>query len=107
MYAIAVIRYRRPIEEIQAVTDAHRAYLRSLKERGVLLASGPLDPRFGGVVLFRVPDEGALAALDRLRDGDPFIQQGLVQYEILPWAPNIGAAELEAAFPPPPPPAAV
>jgi hypothetical protein len=53
-----------------------------------------------------VPDEGALATLDRLRDGDPFLQQGLVQYEILPWALTIGAAELEAAFAAPPPPAA-
>jgi uncharacterized protein YciI len=99
MYAIAVLRYRRPLEELLPVVDAHRAYLRGLKQRGVLLASGPLDPRFGGAVLFRVPDEGALAVLDGLRDGDPFVQHGLVQYEILPWVPNIGAADLDAAFP--------
>jgi uncharacterized protein YciI len=103
MYAIAILRYRRPLEQILPAVDAHRAYLVGLKQRGVLLASGPLDPRFGGAVLFRVPDEGALATLDGLRDGDPFVQQGLVQYEILPWALNIGAAELDAAFPAPPP----
>jgi uncharacterized protein YciI len=103
MYAIAILRYRRPVEQLLPTVEAHRAYLRGLKDQGLVLASGPLDPRFGGAVLFRVPDEGALATLDRLRDGDPFIQAGLVQYEILPWALTLGAAELDAAFPPPPP----
>jgi uncharacterized protein YciI len=102
MYAIAILRYRRPFEQILPVVEAHRAYLRGLHQRGLVLASGPLDPRYGGAVLFRVPDEGALATLDRLRDGDPFVQGALVQYEILPWAPTLGAAALETAFPVPP-----
>ena len=34
MYAIALLRYRRPLEEVLTVTDAHRAYLLGLKERG-------------------------------------------------------------------------
>jgi len=102
MYAIAILRYRHPLEQLLPVVDAHRAYLRGLKERGVVLASGPFDPRYGGAVLFRVPDEGALATLDGLRDGDPFVQASLVQYEILPWALTLGAAELDVAFPPPP-----
>jgi hypothetical protein len=53
------------------VTDAHRAYLLALKERGLLLVSGPLNPRHGGVLLLRVPDEGARETLDRIRDEDP------------------------------------
>jgi uncharacterized protein YciI len=94
MYAIAIIRYRRPFEEIAPVVDAHRAYLRELHAQGVLLASGPFDPRTGGGLLLRVPDEGTAAALDRIRDGDPFTQQGLAQYELLPWNPVIGTEKL-------------
>lgn len=94
MYAIAIIRYRRPFEEIASVVDAHRAYLRTLQAEGLLLASGPFDPRTGGGLLLRVPDEGAAAALDRIRDGDPFTQQGLAQYELLPWNPVIGTEKL-------------
>ena len=30
MYAIALIRYRRPLEDVIVVQDQHRAYLRSL-----------------------------------------------------------------------------
>jgi uncharacterized protein YciI len=95
MYAIALLRYRRPLEEVLTVTDAHRAYLRGLQERGLLLVSGPLEPRTGGVLLLRVPDEEAREMLDRIRDEDPYTKAGMAQYELLPWVPNMGAEGLE------------
>ena len=95
MYALMIVRYRRPIEEIEAATEAHRAYLRTLQAQGILLASGPMDPRSGGVVLFRVQDGNPLAELDAIRDGDPFFQQGLATYEPLVWKVNIGKDSLD------------
>ena len=95
MYAIALLRYRRPLEEVLTVSDAHRAYLLGLKERGVLVASGPLNPRNGGALLLRLPGDDALPALDRIRDEDPYTKAGMVQYELLRWAPNIGLEALE------------
>jgi uncharacterized protein YciI len=96
MYAIALIRYRRSLEEVQTALDPHRAYLRSLHEQGVLIASGPLDPWTGGALLLRVPDDSPQAALDRIRDGDPYTQRGLVQYEVWPWKPVLGKESLDA-----------
>ena len=95
MYAIAIVRYRRPIEEVLKHVEAHRAYLRDLKKQGRLLASGPLDPRNGGALLLRVSDDGVAQHLDRIRDEDPFIRAGVAQYEIWPWVPNIGKEELD------------
>ncbi len=95
MYAIAIVRYRKPLEDVLKIVDAHRAYLKELKQKGWLLASGPLDPRNGGALLLRVPDEQAGTHLDRLRDGDPFVQSGTAQYEIWPWLPNIGSEDLD------------
>lgn len=95
MYAIALLRYRRPLEEVLTVIDAHRTYLRGLFEQGVLLASGPFDPRSGGALLLRLPDEGVGEALDRIRDADPFVREGMAQYELLPWLPNIGREQLD------------
>lgn len=95
MYAIAILRYRKPLEQLLEVTEEHRAYLRQLHADGIVLASGPLDPRHGGALLLRVPDDGVDAALDRIRDGDPFTQRGLVQYELLPWVPVIGKESLD------------
>jgi len=94
MYALAIIRYRKPLEEIVLHQDAHRAYLRDLKEKGIVLASGPMNPRFGGLVLLRVADEDG-AALDAIRDNDPFVRAGVVQYELLGWNPVIGKDELD------------
>ena len=95
MYAIAVIRYRKVFDEIAPFVDEHRAYLRTLKASGVLLASGPVDPRFGGILLLRVPDDEGVTALDRVRDGDPFTTRRLAQYELMPWAPVIGKDDLD------------
>lgn len=95
MYAIAIIRYRRPLEEVMAVTEQHRAYLRELKEEGVLIASGPMDPRTGGILLLNVPDDDVVGALDRVRDEDPYVTFGMAQYELIPWAVGIGKEDLD------------
>ena len=95
MYALAIIRYRRPLEDVLPVVDEHRAWLRELQGQGILLASGPMDPRSGGALLLRVPDDAVHATLDRVRDGDPFTQRGLAQYELIAWAPTIGKDALD------------
>ena len=95
MYALALIRYRRPLDEVLTVVDEHRAYLRDLQSRGLLLASGPFDPRAGGALLLRVPDDAVQATLDAVRDDDPFVRTGMAQYELLPWLPVIGKEALD------------
>jgi len=93
MYALALIRYRRPIEEVVVHQDAHRAFQRKLLEEGKLLAAGPHDPRFGGMMLLR---EDVQKALDAIRDADPYYQNGVVQYELLSWNVVIGKDKLDA-----------
>ena len=56
-----------------------------MKKQGILLASGPLDPRTGGALLLRVPDNDVIGTLDRVRDGDPFYKNKLAQYELMAW----------------------
>jgi uncharacterized protein YciI len=84
MYALAIIRFRKPLEDVLRHIDAHRGYLQGLKQEGLLLASGPVVPRSGGALLLRVPD-----------DNDPFTRFGLAQYEVWPWAPTIGVEDLD------------
>ncbi len=95
MYALAILRYRRPLEEVLNVTDAHRAYLRELKQQGLLIASGPLDPRSGGALLLRVAEGDVQGTLDRVRDNDPYFKTGMAQYELLVWNVGIGKEELD------------
>ncbi len=95
MYAIAMVRYRKPLEEVLVHIEAHRAYLRDLKAKGVLLASGALEPRSGGALVLRVPDAEVNRSLDRIRDDDPFTRAGVAQYEIWAWNPSIGRDDLD------------
>jgi len=95
MYALMLVRYRRPLPEIEAATESHRAYLRTLKEQGILLASGPMDPRTGGMFLLRVQDATPLADLDTIRNNDPFFKAGLATYEPLVWNVVMGKDGLD------------
>lgn len=96
MYAIAVIRYLKPLAEILPHVEAHRAHLRALEQEGILLASGPFEPRTGGAVLLRLPDASPLDTLHRVRDDDPFTSMGLASYELQLWNPVIGRERIDA-----------
>ncbi|HEX4459645.1 MAG TPA: YciI family protein [Polyangia bacterium] len=92
MYAYVVLRYLVPMERLNETVDRHRAYLRGLKARRKLVASGPLVPRTGGALLLRADDD---AELQQLIAGDPFAQERLVEHTVHVWAPNIGNEELD------------
>jgi uncharacterized protein YciI len=98
MYALALIRYRRPIDEVIAHQSEHRAYLSALKSQGLLVASGPLDPRYGGALLLSLPEGATAADLDAVRDGDPYYRAGVAQYELLFWNVGTGKDDLDRAL---------
>jgi uncharacterized protein YciI len=95
MYAVVIVRYRQPLEDVIKVQEPHRAYLRQLKDDGVLIAAGPMDPRSGGMFLLRVPDDNPRASLDAVRDNDPYYAAGVAQYELIPWNVVIGKEDLD------------
>ncbi len=95
MYAMVIVRYRRPIEEVLVHQEAHRAFQRQLKAEGTILAAGPHDPRYGGMFLVRVSDDHPHAAVDAIRDADPYYQAGVAQYELLLWNVVIGKEGLD------------
>ncbi len=79
MYVI-VIRYLKPLEEIEKHVVAHRAFLEKQYQAGLLLASGPQVPRSGGVILARsLPRE----KLVKLFGEDPFVAQGVAEYQFI------------------------
>ena len=95
MYGLVLIRYRLPLEEVVKATEEHREYLRELRAKGILLAAGPFDPRTGGALLVRVPDESVQESLSAVRDGDPFYSKGVANYELIAWNALIGKEGLD------------
>ena len=97
MYVIAIVRYLKPIEEVQKHQDLHRAWAAALREKGTIVASGPLEPRFGGAFLLRLPDGASTADVLAVRDADPYVKAGVAQWELLPWNPVNGKENLDRA----------
>jgi len=60
-----------------------------------MLVSGPLDPRFGGLAIFRLPDGSSDAALLAIRDADPYFKAGVALWELWGWQPNIGKEDVD------------
>lgn len=84
MFAV-ILTYHKPIEDIEAHTAPHRAFLDSLYADGVLLISGPQIPRTGGVLIAhggRSKDE-----LWSILQGDPFHTAGIATYDIYEFNP--------------------
>lgn len=83
---IVVITYTRPIEEIEAKTEEHRAWLDQHVKSGLLIATGPMVPRTGGILLAR--GGGTKEALERLLKDDPFQLNDLATYKVVEFKPG-------------------
>jgi uncharacterized protein YciI len=81
---LILLRYVKPIEEVEAATAAHRAYLDGLYREGKLVFSGPRVPRTGGVILTTLDSE---VEATKLICDDPFFEQGIAEYDMIRFDP--------------------
>ncbi|QOQ38811.1 YciI family protein [Trueperella pecoris] len=87
--AIYAVRYtyNHETERQAEVRPAHRVFLKTLLDEGVLLASGPLE---GGQALIIIRADDAVAALGIL-EGDPMNTESLIDSrEALQWTAVYG-----------------
>lgn len=86
------LTYLKPLEEVERHLEAHRAYLAEQFANGLFLASGPKEPRTGGVILARVETSEQLAAV---LARDPFVIHGIADYRIVRFHVRATAPGLE------------
>ena len=48
---IVQLTYKVPLQEVDKLLSAHRDFLDSYYKKGLLIASGPLKPRTGGIII--------------------------------------------------------
>ncbi|WP_454905850.1 YciI family protein [Variovorax gossypii] len=89
---IVTLTYIRPLEELDALMDAHVAWLKKHYESGLFVASGRQVPRKGGVILARSGDR---AALEALLARDPFVQNGVARIDVIEFVPSMTAPGAE------------
>ncbi|MFF1296746.1 MULTISPECIES: YciI family protein [unclassified Streptomyces] len=86
------LSYTAPLDQVDAVLEAHVAWLDAQYERGVFLASGRKNPRDGGVILAVAGDR---ARIEEIAATDPFVTAGVCAYRITEFAATKTAPELE------------
>ena len=81
---LVTLDYTVPLDRIDAVIEPHRALLNDLAVRGVIICSGPKNPRTGGVMLMNVD---TVEAAQEILSADPFMQNNLATYDYTDFTP--------------------
>ena len=79
MFIISSI-YRKPAEDVDKFLVAHRAFLDTYIQKGVIVAAGRKVPRIGGVIIAKGKTK---AEIEKIMEEDPFVKEGVAEYEIL------------------------
>src|SRR3954454_3608700 len=77
---LLLLKYVKPIDEVERLLPAHRAFLDRFYREGKLILSGPREPRTGGVILADVDSE--LEAMKIVVE-DPFFTEKVADYELV------------------------
>lgn len=60
---IAILTYRKPLKEVDRFLQAHRDYLAEHYAAGDFIASGPQNPRIGGVIMIKADNRADVDAI--------------------------------------------
>jgi uncharacterized protein YciI len=85
--SVITLTYQQPLDRVDALMEAHVAWLREQYDADRFLGSGRRVPRTGGVILARLD----AAAARQLVATDPFAAAGVASYEIVEFEPSMGA----------------
>lgn len=83
---IAILTYKKPIEDVDCFLQAHRNYLAEHYAAGNFIASGPQTPRIGGVIMIKADNR---EAVDSIIVQDPFNINGIADYQIVEFTPTM------------------
>lgn len=73
-------RYVKPMDEVDRLIPEHRAFLDRYYANGLFIVSGPQQPRVGGVI---VTADASRETIDAALREDPFVREGVSEYEII------------------------
>ena len=81
---IIELTYKKSLNEVNALLQKHRDFLEKYYSEKMFLASGPKNPRNGGVILAI----GDLSVINKIIEEDPFYQHDVADYRIIEFEPN-------------------
>lgn len=89
---VVSLNYKVDLAEIDRLIPAHTIFLEACYANGLFIASGPKEPRSGGVILAQA---ASLDVLNQVLKKDPFYIAGVAEYEVTEFMPSKTAAGFE------------
>ncbi len=83
---IAILTYKKPLEEVDRFLQAHRNYLATHYAAGDFIASGPQNPRIGGVIMIKADDS---KDVNSIISQDPFYINDIADYQMVEFTPTM------------------
>lgn len=83
---IAILKYKKSLEEVDRFLQAHRDYLAEHYAAGNFISSGPQTPRVGGVIMIKAENR---ISVDAIIAQDPFNINGIGDYQIIEFTPTM------------------
>lgn len=90
---IIQLTYKAALDEIDKYLSAHREFLDYHYKQGLFIASGPMKPRTGGILIATAKDK---ASLEAVLQEDPFHLADLADYHLIEFTPIKHCDELKA-----------
>lgn len=78
------LQYKVSIEKVDQHLVEHRNFLEAGYQKNYFIASGPKNPRTGGIILSQLKDR---TQLDNILKQDPFAINHIADYEIIEFTP--------------------
>lgn len=81
---IVTLTYTAPISDVDKYVQAHREFLDYYYKQGLFLASGPMKPRTGGILIALTTDKGHL---ESVLQQDPYHLAEIATYHLVEFTP--------------------
>lgn len=81
---IVHLTYIAPLTEVDKYLQSHREFLDYYYKQGLLLASGPMKPRIGGIIIALSQD---MQAVETIFKSDPYYLADIAKYEFIAFTP--------------------
>ncbi len=81
---VILLSYKEKLDVIDQYLIAHRAHLDEGYRKNFLIASGPQNPRTGGVLLSQLNNRSTLEVFLK---ADPFYLHNLIDYQVIEFTP--------------------
>ena len=89
---IVQLTYITPISEVDKYLQAHREFLDYHYKQGLLVASGPMKPRTGGIIIAATNDK---VYLESVFKKDPYCLAEIAEYQFIEFTPVMHRDELK------------